>query len=1074
MLQILAKTKRKPFLILIFSIIIILGLFMGYLFYINESSKVRAEYKNTLETISKFKSSQISNWYEDELYDVKIIGENKFIRSSIEQWLRNRESNDSLRLIRQLNAIEEEHGLRRIILSSGNNKLLLSTDTSWQALDTCHQSYIDDAIQKKTELSTGLFKCKTHDEILISFLSPLWDNQGNLLTVLIFQLDPHNYLFPLLRDWPASEKTAETFLITQKADSVFVINELRSFDDNSLYHTLSVKDKSNISIQIANGYEGFLENVDSDGEKVFAYGEKIEGTPWHIISKIDKEEVLEETRIESWFVAAFILLIIVLIAAGVALFYNYRQRNIYRELHENTERLYSALENIPDVVIIYNTSLRIRYINKAVFKVTGYPPEFFKGKREEDFWKPENSKNTVRLLEKTFTSKKIQTLETELTYARKGTRHLKITYVPILDKDKRVKEVMAVINDLTELLQHQQEYQELINKMYEMVFVVGRDGKFKDVNKSAVDILGYSRNDFFSLGPADIDLNLEEGYVDEYMKSPVQQMFESSYRAKNGSVISVEISNSPISYKGKKAVLNIARDIRFRKQSEAQLRLLSKVVEQSPISVVITDSNGSIEYVNPKYTEVTGYTLDEVVGSDPGILKSGFHSKSFYKNLWETILSGKDWYGEFKNKKKNGELFWESAIISPITGEEGKITHFVEVKEDITEKKKMIEDLKYAKEKAEESDKLKTSFVQNISHEVRTPMNGIMGFIDLLESSTNQEKQQLEYIKMIRYSGNRLLNLINDLVEISLIESGETKVYNDKTSVNDILKRQFDKHSPYVEKNEVEFHYQPGLNNNQSIIETDETKFERILDDLIDNAIKFTNSGKIFFGYTLNGDFLQFYVKDTGIGIPEDIKEVIFDSFRQADSTITRPYEGSGLGLAIAKAYVNMLGGKIWVDSEPGKGSTFYFTLPYRASVQNNRIVADKSQTTLEDNMGKKTILIVEDDPVSREFLQSVIEESLDVKILHAENGKKAVDMVKEKPDISLVLMDIKLPDMDGFDATIQIKKERPELTIIAQTAYAMENDKMKAFNSGCDDYITKPINHNNLIKLISAHLANN
>ncbi|MFP3860906.1 MAG: PAS domain S-box protein [Bacteroidales bacterium] len=1070
MIKFLKKTNRKYFLILTFSLAIILGLFMGYLFYINESNKVRVEYKNNLETISKIKSREISHWYEDELYDVKIIGENKFIRSSIEQWLRSGERSDSSEIIRQLKAIEKEHGLKRIILATENNTLLLSSDPSWQALDTCHKSYIEEAIKKKTELSTGLFKCKTHNEALISFLSPLWDNQDNLLAVLIFQLDPHNYLFPLLQDWPTSEKTAETFLITQKADSIVFLNNFGNIETNQHQPSLSVRDTDNIAVKIANGYDGFLEDTDHEGHGVFAYGKKIEGTPWFIISKINRKEVLEETYRESWFVTAFILLIIGLIAAVVSLFYSFRQRNIYRELHENTERLYRALENIPDVVIIYDTTLRIRYVNKAVLSLTGYPPEFFTGKKEEELWEEGDSNKTIRLIQEAFASKKVQKLKTKFTYTRRGTRHLKITYIPIFGKDRRVKEVMAVINDLTEFLQHQKEYKELINKMHEMVFVVGKDGKFKEVNESALNILGYSKTEFLSIGPADIDLNLEELNVDEYMKSPVQQMYETRYKAKNGSVISVEISNSPISYRGEQSVLNIARDITSRKQSEAQLRLLSRAIAQSPVSVVITDAGGAIEYVNPKYTEVTGYKLDEIVGSDPGVLKSGYHSKVFYKSLWETILSGKDWHGEFRNKKKNGELLWESAIISPIIDDNGNITHFVEVKEDITEKKKMIEDLKFAKEKAEESDKLKTAFVQNISHEVRTPMNGIMGFIDLLESSSKLQDKQMEFIEMIRYSGNRLLNLINDLVEISLIESGETKVYNDKASVNDVVKRLYEQFLPEAEKKGIDFQYQTGLSHNHSVIEIDETKLERILRDLIDNAIKFTNKGTIRFGYTLDGDVLQFYVKDTGIGIPEDIKEVIFDSFRQADSTITRPYEGSGLGLAIAKAYVIMLGGQIWVDSEPEKGSVFYFTLPYKVPGQY-KIAEEKSQTKIEDNIGKNTILIVEDDPVSREFIQSVIEESLDVKILHAENGQKAVDMVKENPDIVLILMDIKLPEMDGFEATIQIKKERPELIVIAQTAYAMENDKIKAFNAGCDDYITKPINHNKLKKLVSEYI---
>ena len=330
--------------------------------------------------------------------------------------------------------------------------------------------------------------------------------------------------------------------------------------------------------------------------------------------------------------------------------------------------------------------------------------------------------------------------------------------------------------------------------------------------------------------------------------------------------------------------------------------------------------------------------MEEVIGQSPRLLCSGEQSPAFYKELWTTILSGKDWHGQFRNKTKNGELYWENAAISSILDNKGEISHFIGVKEDITEMKKMMEDLIIAKEKAEESDLLKTAFLHNISHEIRTPVNAIVGFSGLLKDSQLDILKRDHFTDIIIQSSNQLLSIITDLIKIATIEAGQEKVNMKVVNINTIMKLLFEQFSLKAQKENLTLSYETFLPDNADEIITDETKLIQILTNLIVNAIKFTKQGYVVFGYEVENETLTFYIKDTGIGIAPEMQEEIFNRFRQVENTCTRQFGGSGLGLSISKSYVEILGGNIWLESTYHKGTTFYFRLPYKtiASVCND------------------------------------------------------------------------------------------------------------------------------------------
>ena len=538
-------------------------------------------------------------------------------------------------------------------------------------------------------------------------------------------------------------------------------------------------------------------------------------------------------------------------------------------------------------------------------------------------------------------------------------------------------------------------------------------------------------------------------------------------------LIVVQNYDDPTAYDEKAAEImgTIANQLSLyivEKRTEEFNLKLSKATEQSPVTIVITNTDGNIEYVNPKFTAITGYTYEEVLGKNPRILKSGEHDAAFYQYLWKTISSGKEWKGELHNKKKNGELFWENALISPIFDDSGEITHFVGVKEDITEKKKMVTDLIRAKENAEESDRLKTAFLQNMSHEIRTPLNGILGFADLLTNDNIDIYEMRTYANFIKTSGNRLLALINNILNLSRIEAGSIHTQAKPFMLNKLMKEVWQMFNIQADKNSIVFHYHFSLPDEKSVIISDEDKISQVITNLLSNAFKFTHAGSIDFGYNISGNEIVFHVTDTGRGIPQEHQSRIFERFYQADISMSRDYEGAGLGLPISKGLVDLLGGKMWLESEVGKGTSFYFSLPYHAA--GEQASSPDSKLPIRNKKDNPFILIVEDDETSFLYLKTVLRLGK-LKWLHAINGIEAIEMCRENPKIGLVLMDIKLPGMNGLEATLKIKELRPALPVIAQTAHAFASDKKAASIAGCDDFITKPIPKNELLKIIAKHL---
>lgn len=512
------------------------------------------------------------------------------------------------------------------------------------------------------------------------------------------------------------------------------------------------------------------------------------------------------------------------------------------------------------------------------------------------------------------------------------------------------------------------------------------------------------------------------------------------------------------------------------KASIEQLRKLSMAIEQNFTSIEITDANGIIEYVNPIFTQVTGYSAEEIIGKKPSILKSGIHTPEFYKQLWQTISSGNLWQGEICNRRKDGSLYWEQVTISPVKNARQEIINYVAVKIDITAKRQYEEQLKKAKEEAEAANRAKSEFLANMSHEIRTPMNAILGFTEVLSQKIVDE-QLKSYLDSIKSSGKNLLTLINDVLDLSKIEAGKMK-----------LSREFI--DPFVLFKDVEYLFslraqEKGLDfkviidlNLPSGIEVDEVRLRQILINLIGNAIKFTEKGSVMayvstFPHSSELVDLKIEVKDTGIGIDPQHLQKIFEPFTQLENASTKRFGGTGLGLSITKRLVDLMGGEIAVESELNKGTTFtvvFKRLRCTSRHQQNLEMIDIDPRKIK--FQPAIVIIADDVDTNRQYLKTVMQDT-NLEVVESTNGIETFELAKNRRP-QLIITDLKMPGMNGFELLSKIRNEplTRHIPIIATTATASieEQDKLKVHHF--DGILIKPIQVNDVYIELMRFLA--
>lgn len=760
-------------------------------------------------------------------------------------------------------------------------------------------------------------------------------------------------------------------------------------------------------------------------------------------------------------------------------------------LLESEERYRTLVKFSPDPLYVHVNG-QIAFVNPALCQLIGakHPSELI-GKPVLEIIHPQYHKQVHERWDLVFKGTAVPLLVEK--FIRLDGKLVDVEVNAVAIDWKGAKGVQVIARDITErilteeaLMESRSHYHSFIEQLPNAVFRKDKEGCYVLVNSQFCTLKGLNKEDFIGKKPMEIarielEIQGEEGQATKYanvgedvheliMRTGQSIETDEEYPEINGDKLYMHVVRMPVfdlngSVIGSQGIMF---DITVRKRAEEALRKLSSAVEQSPSSIVITDLDGRIEYVNPKSIEISGYNREELIGQNPRIFSSGEKPKSQYKILWDTITSGKEWRGEFHNRKKSGELYWDSASISPIINEKGEITHYLAIKEDITEKKKILNELIEAKEKAEELNRAKSNFMANMSHELRTPLVGILGISELMMTETDGESN--ENANNIHESGLRLLKTITEILNFSKIESEKTTV---EFSVINLTKLLLDEIKSYKKSADHK-----GILIIESFsmevvpIITDEKLLIAIINNLINNAVKFTFTGKVTISFEqTNGDIL-IKISDTGIGIPKEKFELIFEEFRQLSEGIGRSFEGSGLGLTVVKKYVELLNGSISVESELNIGSTFIVRLPFikyeekTFTIDTFKPVKNESIPLPEKQIYK--ILIVDDDDINILTIRKMLEK--DYYVIPVSNGADAVEEVK-KQRVDIILMDINLKHgISGVETTQLIRtiKGYENIPIVAMTAYAMPDDRMEFLQSGCSNYLAKPFSKEDIIKLLS------
>jgi len=489
---------------------------------------------------------------------------------------------------------------------------------------------------------------------------------------------------------------------------------------------------------------------------------------------------------------------------------------------------------------------------------------------------------------------------------------------------------------------------------------------------------------------------------------------------------------------------------------------LESVFNSLQDSVFIHDFEGNMIEVNSKACEKLNYTKEELLRMTPMDIDDPVYAKdapSVFK-----MIGDQGWYrGETIHVSKDGKKIPAELNANKIIykGESAILT----IARDITERKNYEEDLLKAKDDAEKSARLKSAFLANLSHEIRTPLNAILGFSDLLDKSDLSENKRKEFISTIQQSGRKLLAIMDDILDLSMIESNQVEIDNKQFSLNELVDQLVSETKNNIELSDKDITCSPNkpLSKDRDMIVSDYDKIKQVYTILLDNALKFTEKGEIEVGYNVKStDYIDFYVSDTGLGIPKESKELVFERFRQVDQSITRKYEGLGLGLSIADGLVKQLGGTISLVSQVKEGSKFTFSLPVKHS---NQLQNNEEHSVSEIDLSGKTILVAEDDMMNFLLVKEFLFDT-NADIQHAENGLEAVNYCRSNK-VDLVIMDIKMPVLDGIEALDKIRDIQPDIPIIAFTAHAYENDKKRLLQKGFNEYISKPVKQGELRELV-------
>jgi len=913
----------------VYSFILFIIIFLGLIinFYNEEKNNERRENREYIQTLAKIKSSEITRWFNERLSDAAYLYSNFYLKENLPKLAASPNIKDSIKIAKVVETMFKSHDYKNISIIGSDKKCLVCMNPD--NLDNFIADSINSALKSRSIKFTNFYRDPSGSSIDLDIYIPILI-PGKPSFIIILKIDPAKIIFPTVKNWLINNSSGESFLVYREKDSVVFINTLKFNKSAPLTLKIPLIHLDVPAVKVALGIRGIVEGIDYRGEKVLADLREIENTPWLLVSKIDLSEIYKPVSNRLSFILIFLFPLFAF--AGLSFLY-FQSRQNYKDLlklNESTKKFEALYQTSNDSILIIENDKIINCNAKSeeIFKIDqsnivsksllDFSPEFqIDGTNSKEKFSNiihKVNEGEPQLFEWIFKNGKAQT-------------YCEINLSQLLIDDKNY--IVGIVRDITErknavqaLNESEERYRSLFQNNHSVMLLINPEsGKIVEANPAALDFYGYSREELLRLHISDIN-QLPENEVRKEMekaKAEKRRQFFFRHKLADNQIKDVEVFSGPISFGGKTFLYSIVYDITERKIAEGNIRKLSAGIEQSPASIVITDMSGKIEYVNPKFTALTGYTFEEVKGKNPNILKSGKMTQEEYGVLWKTISSKKDWRGEFLNKKKNGELYWESALISPILNEHGEITNFIAIKEDITDAKKADEAFKKMTAELMQQNRNLEQFTYIMSHNLRTPVANIIGISDAMQHVKMDDNEKTLMMKGLFSSVKKLDEVILDLSNILQIKQG----VNEKKEKVSFSKLVHDIRTSILTLIEAE----------HAEIKTDFTSIDEMMTlksylysifyNLILNSIKYKriDSNPLIEIKSFRDDGkLTLTFKDNGIGI--DLKKKGNEVFGMYKRFHTHT-EGKGMGLFMTKMQTETLGGKIQIQSEVNKGTEF-------------------------------------------------------------------------------------------------------------------------------------------------------
>ena len=940
----------------LFLVITICSIIAGIFYYNYQKKSLLTEKQQELSAISYLKIRQITQWRLERINDGKFLGENILLVREFSEFLKNPTSLTLRKnIIQSLKSLTENFDYKNaLLIEKGGNVRLAYPEEDTLIGDNLKQ-LLPGIIKHRENVLTDLHKVNRISFVHLDLVVPLIDHTMNdtlVLGLLALRVDPRQVLYPLIESWPTPSKSAETLLLRREGNEIVYLNELRHLKNSELILKKPVSSMKLPAALAVQGITGTIDGVDYRNVPVVAAMNKIPATQWYMVAKMDREEILSALTNQMKMIVIMLILVILTSGSILALIIRNQRVIFYREKYEGElDRLALVkhfdyiLKFANDIILLIDNDLTIVEANDRALDFYQYTRDEFIGMKVERIRAPETLLQ-LQIALKNLNDNESATFETIHMRKDNSTFPVEISSRVVMIEGSKYYQTIG--RDITErkrientLMESEDRFRKIFEESPFSMLMTGKDFGIIRANISFCKLIGYQEEELKSFTfrnfthPEYIDndeislLRLIAGELPVYHT-------EKRYIRKDGSVIWGSTTVSIIRNKNEDVqfFLVMIEDITLRKKASAELdnsvSLLKAAFESTEDGLLVVDASGKTVQYNQKFTDMWNIPRKILLtGEDNKLLdyvKSELVNPETFLDKIKQLYSKPDETSfdllEFRDKRYF-ERYSQPQKINGISV--GRVWSF----RDITKRKRTEADLISAKEKAEESDRLKTAFLHNVSHEIRTPMNAIIGFSTLLNEPDLSEEERRQYIDIIFQSGSQLLSIINDIVDIANVESGQAKVNLTEFNLNSKLKKLNEQFSIIGKQNNIKIILSMSLPDDASVINTDSTKLIQILSNLISNSVKFTKNGQIDFGYVLKDEFLEFFVIDTGIGIASEYHSRIFDRFFQIDNTVSRQYSGTGLGLSICKGYVDILGGVIKVESESGKGTKFLFTIPF-------------------------------------------------------------------------------------------------------------------------------------------------